>query len=73
MESDRRLYLVGSRAGVTLVVRGCQSHLRLVHSAPPPRREKRSLSRPFGQRILQVASDAAVLAIALIVGLRPSA
>ena len=34
---------------------------------------RRSLSRPFGQRMMQAASDIAVLAVALIVGLRPSA
>jgi hypothetical protein len=33
----------------------------------------RSLERPFSQRMMQVASDAAVFAIALLVGLRPNA
>jgi hypothetical protein len=32
-----------------------------------------SLERPFSQRMMQVASDAAVFAIALLVGLRPNA
>jgi hypothetical protein len=34
---------------------------------------RRSLSRPFARRMIQAASDVAVLAVALIVGLRPSA
>jgi hypothetical protein len=38
-----------------------------------PRRPPRSLSRPFGQRVMQVAKDVAVLALALLLGLRPLA
>lgn len=38
-----------------------------------PVRPPRSFSRPFGQRIVQVANDVAVLALALISGLRPRA
>lgn len=33
----------------------------------------RSLARPFGLRVMQVASDAAVFAVALLAGLRPNA
>jgi hypothetical protein len=39
----------------------------LVASAPPV------ASRPFGVRVMQVASDAAVFAVALLAGLRPNA
>jgi hypothetical protein len=35
---------------------------------PPP-----SLARPFGQRVMQAANDVAVLALALLSGLRPRA
>ncbi|MEO8178731.1 MAG: hypothetical protein ABI895_07855 [Deltaproteobacteria bacterium] len=98
MKSDKSLYLISNRSGATQVVRGSQSHLRLVHSAPLPAAlspaalspaalspaaplpaapqrplARRSLSRPWGQRLLQAAGDVAVLAVALIVGLRPSA
>jgi hypothetical protein len=83
MKSDKPLYLVSSRPGATHIVRGSHSHLRLVpaaaasSSASPTLRHsrvaQRSLSRPFGQRVVQAASDAAVLAVALIVGLRPNA
>jgi hypothetical protein len=83
MKSDKPLYLVSSRPGAARVVRGSRSHLRLVpaaaasSSANPTRRHSRvappSLSRPLGQRVVQAASDVAVLAVALIVGLRPNA
>jgi hypothetical protein len=43
------------------------------NAAVPARHARRSLSRPFAQRMVQAASDVAVLAVALIVGLRPSA
>lgn len=33
----------------------------------------RPLARPFGLRVMQVASDAAVFAVALLAGLRPNA
>ncbi|MEY2936305.1 MAG: hypothetical protein RL033_7054 [Pseudomonadota bacterium] len=39
----------------------------------PTRRPPRSLSRPFGRRVVQVANDVAVLALALLSGLRPLA
>ena len=83
MKSDKPLYLASSRPGAMRIVRGSHCHLRLVPPAaaspaasPTPRHVRpgqRSLSRPFGQRVVQAASDAAVLAVALIVGLRPNA
>jgi len=88
MKSDKSLYLVSNRPGVTRVVRGSQSHLRLVSPALLPGAQlpgaqlpaaqqrpltRRSLSRPWGQRLLQAAGDVAVLVVALIVGLRPNA
>jgi hypothetical protein len=46
----------------------------VIAARPAPARSRpRSLSRPFGQRMVQAASDVAVLAVALIVGLRPNA
>lgn len=39
--------------------------------APPL--TSRPIVRPFGQRVLQAASDVAVFAVALLVGLRPNA
>ncbi len=39
--------------------------------APPA--GPRPLARPFGLRVMQVASDAAVFAVALLAGLRPNA
>jgi hypothetical protein len=69
--------------------RARRAHLRLVEPEPeapsvpgadPPASALRfiaapdhSLERPFSQRMMQVASDAAVFAIALLVGLRPNA
>jgi hypothetical protein len=42
---------------------------------PAPRRQRPpcSLSRPLGQRIVQAANDVALLALALLSGLRPRA
>lgn len=70
-------------------VRVRRSHLRLVGADPqpvtalPPRPEPpastarplapRPLARPFGLRVMEVASDAAVFAVALLAGLRPNA
>lgn len=77
-----------ARAGVSSA-RKERSHLRLVSVAGQPiaglavagpaprsvhpRRPPPSLSRPFGRRVVQVANDVAVLALALLSGLRPLA
>jgi len=75
----------GASRGHLRLVRGAlagDEDAPLVRSEPLPRRwapspqlplARRSLSRPLGQRVMQAASDVAVLAVALIVGLRPNA
>jgi hypothetical protein len=84
MKSDKPLYLVSSHPRAKHAVRSRASHLRLVQPVSagpavsvvrpvPARSRPGSLSRSFGQRMLQAASDVAVLAVALIVGLRPNA
>jgi hypothetical protein len=55
-------------AGVP-VTRPAPRGLTHVRAQRPPR----SLSRPFGRRVVQVANDVAVLALALLSGLRPLA
>jgi hypothetical protein len=44
-----------------------------LHVQPAAPLAPRSLSRPFAQRMMQLATDVAVFAVALIVGLRPNA
>ena len=83
MTTDRRLYLVSSQPGAAAKpVHARRTHLRLVEverepEAPPVSLARpvtaRPLTRPLGQRMMQVASDAAVFAVALLVGLRPNA
>jgi hypothetical protein len=89
LRTDRRLYLVSSQPGAPAsAVRARRSHLRLVAVEPEPEAPLTALApastarpiepsrpqvRPFGQRMMQVASDAAVFAVALLVGLRPNA
>lgn len=47
--------------------------LAVVPAPRPQRPPPPSLSRPFGQRVIRAANDVAVLALALLSGLRPRA